>query len=175
MSEMIHDARIARIGGKHRDDDVQAWMGDSIAHWDGDTLVVETRHIDPRSQGVFVSQDGVIRERFTRVSDSQILYEFEIDDPATYASVWRGQMTTGCTSSPATRAITACSTSSKAAAAPTAPAAPTPAARTAASSQRLSFAFSASNMARTTSPFDGSSASVSAFHRLRSVSKKSPP
>ena len=92
MSEMIHDARIARIGGKHRDDDVQAWMGDSIARWDGDTLVVETRHIDPRSQGVFVSQDGVIRERFTRVSDDQILYEFEIDDPSVYASVWRGQM-----------------------------------------------------------------------------------
>ena len=92
MSEMIHDARIARIGGEHRADDVQAWMGDSIARWDGDTLVVETRHIDPRSNGVFVSQDGKITERFTRVSDNQILYEFEIDDPAVYTSAWRGQM-----------------------------------------------------------------------------------
>ncbi len=47
MSEMIHDVRIARIGGEHRKDDVQPWMGDSIAHWHGDTLVVETNHINP--------------------------------------------------------------------------------------------------------------------------------
>lgn len=92
MSEMIHDARIARIGGEHRKDDVQKWMGNSIANWAGDTLVVETRHIDPRSNGVFVSKDGKIIERFTRVSDDQILYEFEIDDPSVYTSVWRGQM-----------------------------------------------------------------------------------
>jgi hypothetical protein len=92
MSEMIHDVRIARIGGEHRSDDVQTWMGDSIASWDGDTLVVETRHIDPRSGGVFVSSDGKIVERFTRIADDQILYEFEIDDPKVYASTWRGQM-----------------------------------------------------------------------------------
>ena len=92
MSEMIHDVRIARIGGEHRSDDVQTWMGDSIARWDGDTLVVETRHIDPRSGGVFVSPDGKIVERFTRIADDQILYEFEIDDPKVYASTWRGQM-----------------------------------------------------------------------------------
>lgn len=92
MSEMIHDVRIARIGGEHRNDDVSNWMGDSIAHWEGDTLVVETRHVDPRSNGVYISKDGKITERFTRISDNQILYEFEIDDPATYTSVWRGQM-----------------------------------------------------------------------------------
>ena len=92
MSEMIHDVRIARIGGEHRSDDVQTWMGDSIARWDGDTLVVETRHIDPRSGGVFVSPDGKIVERFTRIADNQILYEFEIDDPKVYTSTWRGQM-----------------------------------------------------------------------------------
>lgn len=92
MSEMIHDVRIARIGGEHRKGDVSAWMGNSIARWDGDTLVVETRHVDPRSNGVYISKDGKITERFTRISDSQILYEFEIDDPATYTSAWRGQM-----------------------------------------------------------------------------------
>ena len=92
MSEMIHDVRIARIGGTHRETDVQAWMGDSIARWDGDTLVVETRHIDPRSGGAFISDAGKITERFTRISDDQILYEFEVDDPTVYTSGWRGQM-----------------------------------------------------------------------------------
>lgn len=92
MSEMIHDVRIARIGGEHRNDDVQAWMGDSIAHWDADTLVVETRHVDPRSGGAFITANGRVTERFTRISDDQILYEFEVDDPTVYTSVWRGQM-----------------------------------------------------------------------------------
>jgi hypothetical protein len=94
MSEMIHDVRIARIGGKHRTDGVEPWMGDSIAHWDGDTLVVETTHINPaqRVGAVMLSDTGKVTERFTRISDSQILYEFEIDDPATYTQVWRGQM-----------------------------------------------------------------------------------
>lgn len=94
MSEMIHDVRIARIGGKHRDDKVEQWMGDSIAWWDGDTLVVETTHINPvqRLSGTFLSDDGKVIERFTRISDDQILYEFEINDPKVYTSVWRGQM-----------------------------------------------------------------------------------
>ncbi len=92
MSEMIHDVRIARIGGKHRETGVQAWMGDSIAHWDGDTLVVETRHIDPRSGGAFISNAGRITERFTRISGDQVLYEFEVDDPTVYTAAWGGQM-----------------------------------------------------------------------------------
>jgi hypothetical protein len=92
MSEMIHDVRIVRINSEHRKDDVQQWMGDSIARWDGDTLVVETRHIDPRSNGVFISPDGLITERFTRIAADQILYEFEINDPKVYTSIWGGQM-----------------------------------------------------------------------------------
>lgn len=92
MSEMIHDVRIAPIGGKHRTDNVQPWMGDSIAWWEGDTMVVETMHTNPRSGGAFISDKGKITERFTRISDMQVLYEFEISDLTVYASVWGGQM-----------------------------------------------------------------------------------
>lgn len=92
MSEMIHDVRIAKIGGDYRAGDLNRWMGDSIANWDGDTLVVRTRNIDPRSGGAFISKNGTITERFTRISDDQILYEFEVDDPSVYTSAWRGQM-----------------------------------------------------------------------------------
>jgi hypothetical protein len=93
-AEMIHDTRIARIGGQHRADGVQPWMGDSIARWEGDTLVVETTHINPaqRSGQVFLSADGKVIERFTRISDRQILYAFEINDPTVYTSVWKGEM-----------------------------------------------------------------------------------
>ena len=42
LVEMVHDARIVRLDGKHVASNVRKWMGDSIGHWEGDTLVVET-------------------------------------------------------------------------------------------------------------------------------------
>ena len=68
-------------------------MGDAIARWDGDTLVVETTNINPdqRNERTTMSAEGKITERFTRISDRQILYQFEINDPKVYTSVWRGE------------------------------------------------------------------------------------
>lgn len=95
MTEMIHDARIIRIGDDdHIPEAVQPWMGDSIAKWDGDTLVVETANIHPeqRTGSTFMSPTGRITERFTRISESQLLYQFEVDDPEYYTDVWRAEM-----------------------------------------------------------------------------------
>ena len=47
--EMVHDTRIVRLNGKHRTDGVRPWFGDSVGHFEGDTLVVETTNI-PQSQ-----------------------------------------------------------------------------------------------------------------------------
>lgn len=93
MVEMVHDVRVARIGGRHPDAGVAPWMGDPVARWEGDTLVVETRNVHPdqRTDRTLLSATGKITERFTRISDRQMLYQFEIDDPAIYASVWRGE------------------------------------------------------------------------------------
>jgi len=91
MSEMIHDVRIAPIGGQPGKTAGDQYMGHSAARWDGDTMVLETRGLRPGS-GAFVSDKGVITERFTRISDAQILYEFEVNDPTVYTSVYRGQM-----------------------------------------------------------------------------------
>ena len=59
----------------------------------GDTLVIETMnmHPDQRSERTVMTKTGKITERFTRISDRQIFYQFEINDPATYTSVWRGE------------------------------------------------------------------------------------
>lgn len=95
LSEMIHDVRIAKIDGQHQPDDRQQWHGDSVAKWDGDTLVVETTNINATQRGaggVFLSKDGKMTERFTRINDNQILYAFEVNDPAVYTQVWRGEM-----------------------------------------------------------------------------------
>jgi hypothetical protein len=94
-SEMIHDVRIAEIGGKHRNDGLSQWHGDSIAWWEGDTLVVETRAISKAQRaygGTFLSDTGKMTEKFTRIGENQILYAFEVDDPRVYTTKWRGEM-----------------------------------------------------------------------------------
>jgi hypothetical protein len=90
MSEMIHDVRIAKIGGKYDARAPDQFMGHSVARWEGDTMVVETRGLRPGS-GAFVSDTGKITEKFTRIAEDEILYEFEVNDPRVYTSVYRGQ------------------------------------------------------------------------------------
>lgn len=95
MVEMVHDARIIPIRGEHRPDAFKQWLGDSIAHWEGDTLVVETINLHPQQaprNSAPLSEQGKVTERFTRYSDDQILYEFEVTDPAYYSETWRGEM-----------------------------------------------------------------------------------
>jgi hypothetical protein len=79
--EMIHDARIIRMGGKHAPGSVKKWMGDSIGRWEGDTLVVETTNFHPMQQFRGAGENRVVTERFTRVAPDQILYQFKVEDP----------------------------------------------------------------------------------------------
>ncbi|MCW8196273.1 hypothetical protein F6455_15880 [Proteobacteria bacterium 005FR1] len=93
--EMNHDVRIIDIEGKHSHKNVREWFGSSIGHWEGDTLVVETRNVHPiqERRGAFpLSQQGKVIERFTRISDDELLYEFTVDDPLYYAQAWKGEM-----------------------------------------------------------------------------------
>jgi len=82
LVEMIHDARVVRIGGKRVPKNVQQWYGDSIGHWQGDTLVVETTNFDPMQTFRGLGSDRKVTERFTRISADQILYRFKVEDPA---------------------------------------------------------------------------------------------
>ena len=95
MVEMAHDARIIPIDKDHRPDAWKPWLGDSIAHWDGDVLVVETRNLHPQQAPrnvAALSEEGVVVERFSRFSDEQVLYEFEVRDPIFYTEAWSGEM-----------------------------------------------------------------------------------
>jgi len=98
-SEMIHDIRIIRLGEPDRlPAHVRPWFGDSWGHWEGNTLVVETTNIHrdhgPREQTdkIVQSEDARAIERFTRLDEDTILYEFEIHDPRTYSEPWGGQV-----------------------------------------------------------------------------------
>jgi hypothetical protein len=89
--EMIHDVRVIRLNGTHRTDDVRPWMGDSIGHWDGDTLVVETTHI-PQTQNFYGSWKNLkVTEWFTRVSSTRLLYRFQVEDSDTWSQPWGGE------------------------------------------------------------------------------------
>ncbi len=100
MVEMVHDARIIPINSSHRPGELEPWLGDSLAWWDGDTLVVETLNLHwqqaPRNAAPLTAQGKVI-ERFTRYSDEQIFYEFEVTDPAYYREPWRGEISFNAT------------------------------------------------------------------------------
>jgi len=89
--ELIHDTRIVRLNGKHRTDGVRPWMGDSIGHYEGDTLVVETTNL-PEQQNFFGSWKNLkVIERFTRVSPTRLNYQFTVEDPDIWDTAWGGE------------------------------------------------------------------------------------
>ena len=99
LVEMNHDARTVRMNSQHPPAHVKKWLGDSIGWWEGDTLVVETTNFHPGQsaragiRNQLISSDALkVTERFTRVSDQGIKYEFSMDDPAVYSEVWRAEM-----------------------------------------------------------------------------------
>ncbi len=94
MAEMVHDARIIRIGdGPRLPAHVRPWMGDSWGHWEGDVLVVETTNFHPSQRFRGNASDHLkVTERFSRVDEETILYEFTVDDPTTYAEPWGGEV-----------------------------------------------------------------------------------
>jgi hypothetical protein len=86
--EMVHDARIVHMNAKHQPPAIRQWFGDSIGHWEGNTLVVETTNFDDHTHYRGSTKDLKITERFTRVSDKTIEYRATIEDPSTWTRPW---------------------------------------------------------------------------------------
>jgi hypothetical protein len=98
--EMVHDVRHIRLTGGHPPAEVKLWMGDSIGHWEGDTLVVETTNMRPEQNFRGASMGSKIVERFTRIGPKQIKYSFTVDDPQTYAQPYTGEVALNATKGP---------------------------------------------------------------------------
>jgi hypothetical protein len=89
MSEMAHDARIIPLDGRpHLDARVRSWNGDSRAHWQGDTLVVDTTNFSAKSDFMGSHDNLRLTEKFTRVGREVLNYEFTVDDPTTWTAPW---------------------------------------------------------------------------------------
>ena len=102
--EMMHDARIIRMSETApRPDAVKQWLGDSVGHWEDDTLVVVTRgwmRLQGDYEPIYLSETATVTERFTRTAKDEILYQFAVDDPAFYSQIWKGEMTFSPSSGP---------------------------------------------------------------------------
>lgn len=101
LVEMVHDARIipiyasaAEARAAHKPAVIKPWLGDSVAWWEGDTLVSETRNVNPiqasRTQTP-LSPEGTVTERFTRIAADELLYQFHVEDPVHYTTAWSGE------------------------------------------------------------------------------------
>jgi len=92
VNEMVHDARIIPLDGRAQLDGIRQWMGVSRGHWDGDTLVVESRNFtaktssfDPGATSSLGSGETLrLTERFTRLDAETLLYEYTVDDSTTF-------------------------------------------------------------------------------------------
>jgi hypothetical protein len=91
LNEMIHDARVIRIGGTHLSPNIRKWMGDSVGRWEGETLVVETTNFTNKTQFRGSGENLKVIERFTRTEDGNLLYRFTVEDPATWDRPWTGE------------------------------------------------------------------------------------
>ena len=99
--EMNHDLRIAPIfasaekaRASHQPAVIRPWLGDTVAWWEGDTLVTETKNVNPIQEGrtlTPVSSQGTVTERFTRIARNELLYQFTVEDPVHYTQAWSGE------------------------------------------------------------------------------------
>ncbi len=86
--EMIHDTRIIRMNASHLPGNIRKWLGDSVGHWEGDTLVVDTTNFNENVNFRGSSRNLHVIERFTRVEANTLLYKTTIDDSTTFSKSW---------------------------------------------------------------------------------------
>jgi hypothetical protein len=89
LVEMVHDVRYIHMDRKeHLPSTTRQWMGDSIGHWEGDTLVVDTTNFTNKTRFRGSTENLHVLERFVRVDPSTILYTATVDDASTYTKQW---------------------------------------------------------------------------------------
>ena len=99
--EMIHEARIVRLQGEPVDEGSKAWLGYSMGHFEGNTLVVETTNFNgegsstnihtigsPPFNNTPISTEYVLTERFTRTGPNTLTYQATVHDPVIWTEDW---------------------------------------------------------------------------------------
>ena len=96
LYEYVHAVRPIYIGSEHPQGPIQWWMGDSRAHWEGETLVVDVTHFTDQTwldrSGNYHTDALHVVERYTRTGPDHLLYEATIEDPNVYSRPWQIRM-----------------------------------------------------------------------------------
>jgi len=99
--EMAHDTRVIHLDRQsHIAPGIRLWLGDSIGHWEGGTLIVDTTNFKDGG-GYFGDAGGMystdrnlhVVERFSLQDANTVLYKFEVDDPTAFTRPWKGELT----------------------------------------------------------------------------------
>ena len=91
FTEWVHDARIVRLNGTHLPPAFRSWLGDSIGHYEGQTLVVDTTNFRRDTRNLGSSERLHVVERFTRVDAKTLRYRVTVEDPDTWATPWTAE------------------------------------------------------------------------------------
>ena len=92
LTEMVHDARVVRMGGTHPPAGLRKWFGDSIGRWEGDTLVIETTNFHPNHGFRGAWENLKVTERLTRKDAKTLSYRFTVEDPTTFTAPFTGEL-----------------------------------------------------------------------------------
>jgi hypothetical protein len=90
-TEWMHDTRIIRMNATHLPPAIKKWLGDSVGHWEGATLVVDTTNFRPDTHQLDSGERLHVVERFTRVDPQTLRYRVTVDDPDTWATAWTAE------------------------------------------------------------------------------------
>jgi hypothetical protein len=90
--ELSHDMRVIPTDGRpHLPRHIRQLQGDSVAHWEDDTLVIDTTNFTDRTARFGSSEQLHLVERFTRIAEDTLMYRFTVEDPATWATPWTAE------------------------------------------------------------------------------------
>jgi hypothetical protein len=93
MSEMIHEVRVIPTDGRaHLPGTIRKWLGDSVGHWEGDTLVVDTTNFTAKTRFRGSDENLHVIEKFTRESPNAIKYRFTVEDPTSFTKPWTAEL-----------------------------------------------------------------------------------
>ena len=93
LHEIDHSTRVIPTDGRpHIPQNIRLWQGDSVGHWEGNTLVVDTTNFTNLSNYRGSSENLHLVERFTRTADDTLTYQFTVEDPTTWAKPWSAEI-----------------------------------------------------------------------------------
>jgi hypothetical protein len=94
LHEINHHTRVIPTDGRpHLSQNIHQWQGDSVGRWERNTLVVDTTNFTGLTANFRGSGEKLhLVERFTRVSDETIMYQFTVEDPTTWAKPWTAEI-----------------------------------------------------------------------------------